>query len=112
MANIEAYRACVQQVITEYARYTASADDLVETQTIFDTTHDHYQLTHAGWRRQRRIYGCVLHVDVKDGKIWIQYDGTEVGIANKLVDHGIPKDDIVLAFLAPSRRQFSEFAVE
>jgi hypothetical protein len=47
------------------------------------------------------IHGCVLHLDIKKGKIWIQHDGTEVGIANELVNLGVPKEDIVLAFHEP-----------
>jgi hypothetical protein len=50
-----------------------------------------------------------LHLDIKDGKIWIQQDGTEVGIANQLVELGVPKRDIVLAFHEPAVRQFTEF---
>ncbi|WP_322745610.1 element excision factor XisI family protein [Plectonema radiosum] len=53
--------------------------------------------------------GCILHLDIKDGKIWIQHDGTEVGIANQLVEMGVPKLDIVLAFHEPYIRQFTEF---
>jgi hypothetical protein len=52
-----------------------------------------------------------LHLDIKDGKIWIQHDGTEIGIANQLVALGVPKSDIVLAFHSPFKRQFTEFAV-
>ena len=68
-----------------------------------------------------------LHLDIIDGKIWIQHDGTEGGIANKLVDsgtdtrsesvpersvnRGVPKHDIVLGFHPPFKRQFTEFAV-
>jgi hypothetical protein len=57
------------------------------------------------------VYGCVIHVDIKDGKIWIQRDRTEVGVANELVNAGFPKQDIVLAFKAPYKRKFTEFAV-
>lgn len=64
-----------------------------------------------GWRNQKRIYGPVLHLDIIDGKIWIQQDGTESGIANELFALGVPKDDIVLAFHPPLVRQFTEFAV-
>ena len=53
----------------------------------------------------------MLHVDIQNGKIWIQHDGTKGGIANELVELGVPKQDIVLAFHAPYRRQFTEFAV-
>lgn len=60
---------------------------------------------------QEEVYGCVLHLDIKNGKIWIQHDGTEGGIANQLVDCGVPKHDIVLDFHSPFKRQFTEFAV-
>jgi len=48
---------------------------------------------------------------ILDDKIVIQYDGTEVGIANELVARGVLKQDIVLAFHAPYLRQFTEFAL-
>jgi hypothetical protein len=48
---------------------------------------------------------------IRDEKIWIQHDGTEGGIANELVERGVPKQDIVLAFHSPFKRQFTEFAV-
>ncbi|MHC5776258.1 XisI protein [Nostoc sp.] len=70
-----------------------------------------YQLVNAGWSNKRRVYGCVLHLDIKNEKIWIQHDGTEGGIANELISRGIPKKDIVLAFHSPFKRQFTEFAV-
>ena len=57
------------------------------------------------------MYGCVLHLDIKNDKIWIQHDGTEVGIANKLVEMGVLKADIVLAFHEPFVRQFTGFGV-
>jgi len=53
----------------------------------------------------------VLHLDIINGKIWIQQDGTEVGIANKLVDLGVPKQDIVLGLDPPVMRQYTDFAV-
>jgi hypothetical protein len=52
-----------------------------------------------------------MHVDIRDGKFWIEHDGTEYGIANELVDAGVPKEHIVLAFHEPELRQYTEFAV-
>jgi XisI protein len=109
MANIELYRQHIQNLLTKHASLVW--DDRIQAQTIFDTERDHYQLVYVGWRNQRRVYGPVLHLDIIDGKIWIQQDGTEVGIANELVDLEVPKQDIVLAFNPPNMRQFSEFAV-
>ncbi len=56
-------------------------------------------------------YGCLMHIDIKNGKIWIQHHGTEVGDANELVELGVPKEDIVLAYHAPYQRQYTGFAV-
>jgi hypothetical protein len=60
-------------------------------------------------RRYDRFHGSLLHVDIKNGQIWIQHDGTEGGIANELVEMGVPKTDIVLAFHAPYKRGYTGF---
>jgi hypothetical protein len=36
------------------------------------------------------------------GKIWVQHDGTEDAIADQLVEKGVPKQEIVLAYHAPN----------
>jgi XisI protein len=111
MANkLENYRIYIQQVIKEYASIR-KPDDEIDTQLIFDTERDHYQLVYAGWKNRRRNYGCVLHLDIKNEKIWIQHNGTEVDIANELVKLGVPKEDIVLAFHEPFVRQYTGFAI-
>jgi len=110
MAKIDQYRQYIQKILTEFSQYKSITED-VESQTVFDREHDHYQLIHVGWRNKRRIYGCVLHVDIKDNKIWIQHDGTEIGIAGELEALGVPKQDIVLGFHAPYKRKFTDYAV-
>jgi hypothetical protein len=110
MAKVEQYRQLVQELLQAYSEIKSSNED-VEAEAIFDTKRDHYQLVHVGWTNKHRIYGCILHLDIRDDKIWIQHDGTEGGIANELVDRGVPKTDIVLAFHSPFKRQFTEFAV-
>ncbi len=67
-------------------------------------------MIHVGWENEERVYGCVVHVDIKNGKIWVQRDLTEEGIANQLVELGVPKTDIVLGFRTPYVRQFTGFA--
>ena len=110
MDNVTQHRETVKQVLKEHAQYKPAYGD-IEVQTIFDTEGDHYQLVHVGWNKKRRQYGPLIHIDLKDGKIWIQHDGTEVGIANKLVDLGVPREEIVLGYFSPFMRQHSDFAV-
>jgi hypothetical protein len=77
MDKLNLYRQLIQRLLTARAKLR-SGSDRIESQTIFDTTEDHYQLVHLGWKdSSTRIYGCVLHVDIKDEKIWVQHDGTE-----------------------------------
>ncbi|MGK7889460.1 MAG: XisI protein [Leptolyngbyaceae cyanobacterium] len=110
MADVDQYRQLVQTLLEEYSNIR-SYNEEVEAEAIFDLKRDRYQVVHVGWSNKHRVYGCILHLDIKDGKIWIQHDGTEGGIANELVAHGVPKQDIVLGFQSPFKRQFTDFAV-
>ena len=111
MDKLSLYRQLIQESLKQRADLR-SPDDPVRSQTIFDREDDHYQLVHVGWKNSNtRIYGCIIHVDIIDGKIWIQHDGTEYGIADQLVEKGVPKQDIVLAFRPAYIRQYTDFAV-
>ncbi len=109
MAAVEEYRQHIQRLLSEHAQLVW--DSRIQAEIIFDQEHDRYQLVYVGWRDSQRVYGVVLHLDIIDGKIWVQQDGTEVGIANKLVEIGVPKHDIVLGIDPPKMRQYTEFAV-
>ena len=110
MDKLEIYRSYIKQVITEYGKYKPSYGE-VEVELIFDTEHDHYQLVNVGWHGQRRILSCFLHIDIKNGKIWIQHNGLEDDIAQEFVKFGVPKEDIVLGFHAPYKRKFTGYAL-
>lgn len=110
MGSVEQYRQLIQELLEDYSTIDFNNPDL-ETEIIFDVERDRYQVVHVGWSHKRRVYGCVLHLDIKDGKIWIQHDGTEGGIASELVKRGVPKQDIVLGFHSPFKRQFTDFAI-
>jgi hypothetical protein len=50
-------------------------------------------------------------LDIIGDKIWIQHDGTSPGVAEELVEAGIPRDAIVLGFHPAYVRQHTGFAV-
>jgi hypothetical protein len=110
MDKLQRYRQIIQQLLSEQAHPYCHSDD-VETEIICDTERDHYQLAYIGWEDQERIFNLILHLDIKDGKIWIQHNGTEIAIAQVLKDQGVPASDIVLGFHSPFKRQFSGYAV-
>ncbi|MEH2160942.1 MAG: XisI protein [Nostoc sp.] len=91
------YQQTVQQLLIGYAQNKPAYGD-IEVETIFDTQRNHYQIMHLGWQHKRWIHQCVMHLDIRNEKIWIFYNSTEHDIAANLVRLGVPKQDIVLGF--------------
>jgi hypothetical protein len=110
MDKLAKYRKIVQEILTEHSQLKFAYGD-IQMKLIFDRDHDRYQLLRTGWVDERRIYGALIHIDLEGGKIWIQYDGTEIGVANELVEQGVPHDDIILAYHSPFMRQYNDFAM-
>ena len=110
MADLSYYRNCILQILAEHAENIAAHEEM-EAQIIKDWEGDHYQLLHIGWHNQHRIFGVVMHFDIKDGKVWIQWNGTEEEVGDRLLEMGIPKQDIVVGFHPPYLRQFTDYAV-
>ena len=114
MDKINRYRSYVQEILTEFARprrLGEEKNDEFETQLIFDTVRDHYQVLFIGWEDFKRTFGSSIHIDIKDGKIWVQQNMTDYDFIEDLLEKGVPKEDIVLAFHPPYKRAYSGFAV-
>jgi hypothetical protein len=58
---------------------------------LWETLCDRYQLMRVGWQ-EMKCYHTTMHFDIKDGKIWIQQNMTDVDLGQELVDLGVPKD--------------------
>lgn len=117
MDKLEQYRVAIKKVLTEYANVPI-ANGEIDCQLIFDTERvgvarrrHRYQIMSVGWHGHRRVHSCVLHLDIINGKIWVQHNTTEIQIAQELVAMGIPKEDIILGFQAPNMRQYTNFGV-
>ncbi len=111
MDGVDKYRQIIREILTGHTKIPYAYGD-IQTETVFDSESDRYLLIIQGREDGRRVHGCLIHIDIINGKFWIHRDGTERGIANELVSHGIPKDRIVLGFRSPEIRKHTEFAVE
>ncbi len=105
-------REVVRRVILEYATHKPSDGD-IDTEAVMDEKRGHYQVVQLGWDEEGdgRVFGCMIHIDVKDDKIWIQNDNTASGVADDLLEAGIPPESIVLGFHPEYIRQHTGFAV-
>ncbi len=98
------------ELIENFLKEKAKLYESVPIETICDREKNHYLLVQIGWIDNRWIYGCLLHLDIINGKIYIQQNNTEMSIANDLVELGVPKTDIILGFQSPFKRKFTEYA--
>ena len=111
MEKLVRYREIIRTVLEPIAvrKYSGRA---VTNEAVYDEKNDRYLVMSIGWEgRTRRIHGCLAQLDIIDGKIWIQRDGTEDGIAYDLEELGIPKSDIMLAFHSEKTRPHTGYAV-
>jgi hypothetical protein len=109
MAALDTYRQIIETILSEYTKIPYAYGD-IKTEAVFDRNNDRYLLMNVGWDKGKRIHGSLVHIDIVNGKVWIQRDGTEQGVAKELVKAGIPKDHIVLGFYPTEVRQYSEYA--
>lgn len=111
MDKLEQYRRLLRDVFNDYARLANEPTGGAQTVFIFDAATNRYLLLTYGRDNKKRIHSCWAHVELHEGKFWIHYDGTEEGIANRLLEKGVPREHIVLAFKSPEMRKYTEFAV-
>lgn len=64
-----------------------------EIELIAERSNGHYLVMFIGWRGEVQVYGSLIHIDIKGNQIWIQLDGTQEGIAQQLVEAGVPQSD-------------------
>jgi XisI protein len=109
MDTVTIDRQRIETVLTRYLELHY-ANGEIQNELIIDRTGNQFVLLSSGWQGPRRIHGCLVHITIQDGLIWIQRDGTEHGIANDLVAVGIPRERIVLGFYSRQTRQHTDFA--
>ncbi len=67
MERINQYRQWVRQLlITQANPEQGTSDSPVESQLLFDSEHDYYQLLDIGWDGLKRVYTCFIHIDIKE----------------------------------------------
>lgn len=104
------YRNIILKLLTGLAEVPHLEED-IKDRLLFDKANDSYAIISEGWNGEERIHYIVIHLEIINGKVWIQADNTDVVVARELESLGIPKSDIVLGFRSPSVRPLTQYAV-
>jgi hypothetical protein len=111
METLAQYQTLIKQALNDYAVFlTLPPKPPYQVTVVCDDEHHHYLVRKLGWTKKRRIRQTVLHVAIYEGKIRIEEDWTEEGIASYFLDHGVPEEDIILGFQPPQIRSFIQQA--
>ena len=94
-SKIKKYETYILSILSEYAKVRYSNLD-AENQLIADKENKRYQVVTVGWEGKKHIHDCPIHIDIINGKIWIQRNMTEIDLDEELMHLGVPKTDIVL----------------
>ena len=111
MDKLDHYRDIIERELTEILGGSEQPDDDLRDKTVFDRRSDYYLILREGWVGPRHIHSPVVSLEIRAGKVWLQADRTNLRIAQRLEDAGIPKSEIVLGFQPPSVRPYTEYAV-
>ncbi len=110
MDKLEKYRQIIESVVKKHAKYQPSHGQ-IQSLCICDRESDNYLLMDTGWDKTGRVHAVAFHLRIVEEKVWIEWDGTERGITEDLLDLGLAKEDLVLGFIRPEQRQFTDFYV-
>jgi hypothetical protein len=110
MDKLTNYRQYIKKFLQEQTQGQTIGGD-IETEVIFDLDRNRYLLIDVGWQEHQRIYNCVIHLEIRDGKIWIQRNQTDRPIADVFIGMGVVKEDIVLGLQPPYIREYTGLGV-
>jgi XisI protein len=99
MEKIEKYQKILTDFLEEYGKINYANAPLLEQQVIIDTKRNHFELVSVGWQKGKFIHDTVFHFDIKENKIWIIQNWTDIKVSKELINRGVEASDIVIGFI-------------
>ncbi len=108
MEKVKKYQKSLLQVLHHYAAIQSPFMPDVENRVISDTKNHNYLLQRIGWYQDTHVHYTVFHFEIRDDKVWVHENRTDVNIDEELIDSGIAHHDIKSGLDSPTpifRRQ-------
>ncbi|MEZ4888706.1 MAG: XisI protein [Chitinophagales bacterium] len=111
MDRITFFQNTIIRLLNENADYYKGTTNPLNVWVLKDLKGNHFQLLMQGWHKDQYVFQCLLHLDIINHKIWIQWNDTDLSIEEELVREGVQPNEIVLGLKHPSFRKHTDFAI-
>ena len=111
MEKINQYKDIIEKELQHLQSIKIANGPDLSRHLVINENRTEYVLIDVGWFNKRYISEIVFHIEIRNEKIWIHSDNTDIAIAELLAKEGIPKKEIVLGFLPKYVQELSEFAI-
>ena len=112
MDSVNDKAAIVEAVLRDYEEYFRGSNDPVKTKLFIDREQQYFQLLYYGWaNRDEFVHAPLFSIEIIDGKVWVWENRTDLDPSKEFFKRGLTHSDIVLGFIPPEERQYTDYAV-
>ena len=111
MDKMKKYQKILKEVLTYYALKPYSKNSKMESHLIINEEKTQFLFFRIGWEGKKFCHSLYFHFQIKNKKVWLLKNNTDIEIGKKLVEKGIPKSDIVIGFVSEFERTTEGYAL-
>ena len=102
MEKVKKYQKNLLEFLNYYGNIKSPFMPDVESKVITDIKNNHYLMQRIGWYEDRHVNYTVFHFEIRNNKVWVHENRTDLNIDAELIDRGIAPKDIVSGLDHPS----------
>lgn len=108
MSKLENYRRILRETVEKHAAFQP-ANGSIKTRSVINETEGDFMVIDAGWSEKgRRVYDVVLHFHLEGDTVSVERDNTDAEVVRELLERGVDKNDLILAFNAEPFRKVTD----
>lgn len=111
MDKIEKYQRLLREFFIEQAAIQDRQNNGLKAHLVVNGSKTDFLLLKMGWRSNMFVHAVTFHIEIKREQVWIYENKVDIDLPGILVKAGVAKKDIVLGFLSPTLRTYTEYGV-
>ncbi len=104
MEKLKKYAAIVKEELGRYAGMTYANAPQLKMHYVVNEEENEFVLLESGWIKYAFHHNVIFHLQVKNGRVRIFCNNTDIEIGDRLAEKGIPKSDMVVEFVPELER--------